>query len=411
MVMKMEPLAYRLRPKKLEDVIGQSHLVGKDGIITKMIEQNRLQSFVLYGEPGTGKTTIAKIIKSMYEFNAYEFNASSDSKQVLKEISDLTKYHDYVILLIDEIHRMKKDTQDYLLPFLEDGRIIIIGMTTSNPYISINKAIRSRLNIYKMNSISKDDIVALLKKVSLMDEFKNIQIDDEVFKYIAVKSGAEIRTALNMIDSLKLLAGKVDVSKASSILGEAQMRFDFQEDSYYDLLSAFQKSIRGSDVDAALYYLARLITLGDLEIIARRIQVIAYEDIGLANPNVGYKAYAATMTALNLGLPEARIPLANIVIDLALSPKSNSSEAAIDKALQDVNNEPLYDIPKNILNREIKGDSTLYKYPHDYPNDIVYQEYMPKELRDHVYYIAKETGKYERALKEQNIKIKEILKK
>lgn len=407
----MQPLAYRLRPTRLEDVIGQDHLCGEDGIITQMINQDKLQSFVLYGEPGVGKTTIAKIIKEKYDLTSYEFNASSDSKSILKEISDLTKYYPNVILIIDEIHRMKKDTQDFLLPFLEDGRITIIGLTTSNPYISINKAIRSRLNIYKMNSINKDDIIKLLENACKLDEFNHLSIEDSVLDYIARASGNEIRTSLNMLESLKLLNGNVDVSQAKKVLGIKSMRLDYKEDAYYDLLSAFQKSIRGSDVDASLYYLARLIILEDLDIITRRILVIAYEDIGLANPQIGPRAYAACMTALHLGLPEARIVLSHIVIDLALSPKSNTAETAIDKALAYISQNPLHDIPPHILNREIKGNSSLYKYPHDYPNDICYQEYLPPLMRNEVFYEAKETGKYERALKEQNIKIKQILKK
>lgn len=407
----MEPLAHRMRPQSLDDIVGQEHLVGKNGIIRLMLEQNKLQSFILYGEPGTGKTTIAKIIKNYYELNTYEFNASSDTKQVLKEVSDLTRYHSDVILIVDEIHRMKKDTQDYLLPFLEDGRITIIGLTTSNPYISVNKAIRSRLNIYKMERIKKEDIVNLLKRAIALDEFKDLHISAEVIDFVALKSGSEIRTALNMLDSLKLIRGEITIESASNVIGMPMRNFDYQEDGYYDLLSAFQKSIRGSDVDASLYYLGRLIRLGDLDIITRRIQVIAYEDIGLANPGIGPKTYAACQIALNLGLPEARIALSSIVIDMALSPKSNSAETSIDKALKCIDDEELYDIPKNILNREIKGDSSLYKYPHDYPGDICYQEYLPKEIRSRVFYEGKETGKYERALKENNQKIRAILKK
>lgn len=407
----MEPLAHRMRPKTLDDIIGQNHLTGQNGVIRKMIEKDLLQSFILYGEPGTGKTSIAKIIKTHYEFNTYEFNASSDSKNVLKEVSDLTKFHQKVILIIDEIHRMKKDTQDYLLPFLEDGRITIIGLTTTNPYLTVNKAIRSRLNIYQMNRITKNDILDLLNKAIQDDEFKGLEINDEVLNLISIKSGCEIRTALNMLESLKLIDGKITLENAKVVTGEAMRNFDFKEDGYYDLLSAFQKSIRGSDVDASLYYLARLLKQGDLDIIVRRLQTIAYEDIGLANPGVGPKVYAATEIALKLGMPEARIPLASIVIDLALSPKSNTSEAAIDNALNYLDSHELYDIPKNILNREIKGDSTLYKYPHDFNGGIVYQEYLPPQMHNIRFYKAKDTGKYERALAENNEKIRNILKK
>lgn len=406
----MAPLAYRLRPKKLCDVIGQDHLVGNNGIITLMLEQNKLQSFILYGPPGTGKTTIAKIIKEMYSLESYEFNASSDTKSILQEIINLTKFYPNVILIIDEIHRMKKDTQDFLLPFVEDGRVTIIGLTTSNPYISINKAIRSRVNIYQMNSINENDIIKLLKNITLMDEFKHINISDDVYKLIVAASGCEIRTSLNMLESLKLLKGEVTYQDAKKMIGIKSLRLDSKEDSYYDLLSALQKSIRGSDVDAALYYLARLIRLEDLDIITRRLTVIAYEDIGLANPQVGPRTYLGCEACKNIGLPECRIILSELVIDLALSPKSNSAETSIDKALYDVDNLPCYDIPKNILNREIKG-GMLYKYPHDFEGGIVYQEYMPKEIRGHTYYEGKDTGKYERALKEQNIKIKQILKK
>ena len=262
-----------------------------------------------------------------------------------------------------------------------------------------------------MNSITKEDVKTLLLNTSKMDEFNHLNIDIEVFEHIAKLSGHEIRTALNMLESLKLLKGNVTVEKASSVLGMKAMRLDQGEDSYYDLLSAFQKSIRGSDVDASLYYLARLLKTGDLDIITRRITTIAYEDVGLANPGCGPKAVAACHAALNLGLPEARIPLSAIVIDLALSPKSNSAEKAIDNALFVVDNEPQYDIPRHILNREIKGESGLYKYPHDYEGDICYQEYMPTEIRNKVFYEAKYTGKYERALADQNLKVKQILKK
>jgi putative ATPase len=254
-------------------------------------------------------------------------------------------------------------------------------------------------------------IIEDLAKNTSDKEFKNLEIDDEILKLIAINSGCEVRQSLNTLELLEIYEGKITNEILSDCMGKKNLKLDSKDINYYDLLSALQKSIRGSDVDASLYYLARLIKLEDLDIIIRRLSVIAYEDIGLANPQVGPRVYCACEQALRLGLPEARIPLSYAVIDLALSPKSNSSEAAIDNALNDIENLPQYDIPKNILNREIKGNSRLYKYPHDYPNDIVYQEYMPKEIRDHRYYIPKETGKYEKALKEYNIYVKKILKK
>ncbi len=406
-----KPLAYIVRPKTLDDIVGQNKLVGKNGIIRKMIEQNKLSSIILYGPPGCGKTTIAKVIKSYYEDITFEFNASSENKQILKDITEKVRYYGDAILIIDEIHRMKKDVQDYLLPFIENGSITVIGLTTANPYIAINPALRSRCRPYQMESISIEDIVKYLRKLSKNEMFKDLEIDDDILNYIAKRSGCEIRTAINMLESLNLLKGKITVDDIKDLIGMTSLRLDSKDINYYDLLSALQKSIRGSDVDASLYYLAKLIKLEDLEIIIRRLRVIAYEDIGLANPQVGPRVYAALNTAKELGFPEARIPLAYAVIDLALSPKSNSAEAAIDNALKDVLESGEQEIPRNILNREIKGDSSLYKYPHDYPNDIVYQEYMPKNIRDHTYYFAKETGKYEAALKKYNEEVKKILKK
>lgn len=406
----MQPLAYRVRPKTFEDVVGQSHLVGPNGVIRKMIEKDQFFSLILYGEPGCGKSTIASILASHFEPNVYQFNASVDNKDKLKDIFKSADYYANTFVVIDEIHRMKKDIQDFLLPYLESGKITIIGLTTDNPYISVNPAIRSRCHIYQMHPINEDDIKQLLKRtIEKEGMFKNNPLSEDVIDFVATKSGCEIRTSLNMLESLTLLDGEISIEKASDILGKRPLKLDDKGISYYDILSAFQKSIRGSDADAALHYLARLIKLEDLDIICRRLTVIAYEDIGLANPSCGPKVIAACTAAKNLGLPEARIPLANIVIDLALSPKSNSAESAIDKALEDLDKVASYEIPKHILNREIKGGAK-YKYPHSYPDDFVSQQYLPTTLLDHVYYEGKETGKYEKALKERYQYLNKFLK-
>ncbi len=404
----MMPLAYRLRPKHFEDVIGQDHLVGKNGVISKMISHNVFFSLILYGPAGCGKTTIASILKQHFEPNVYDFNASTDTKEKLKDIFKSSTYYNDTFVVIDEIHRMKKDIQDYLLPYLESGKVTIIGLTTENPYISVNPAIRSRCHIYQLNPITEDDIIKLINKTVSSENLFNGSLSEDIVKLIAQKSGCEVRTALNMLESLTLLDDNLTLDSASKILGKKPLKLDDKGISYYDLLSAFQKSIRGSDVDAALHYLARLIKLEDIDIICRRLTVIAYEDIGLANPSCGPKVIAACSAAKNLGFPEARIPLANIVIDLALSPKSNSAESSIDKALADLENFSSYEIPKHILNREIKGGAN-YKYPHDYPDDFVSQQYLPDTLVNRIYYEGKDTGKYESALKERNKMLKPYL--
>lgn len=407
----MEPLAYRVRPKTFSDIVGEDHLVGENGILTKMIEKNNYLQTILFGPPGCGKTSIAKILFDHFSPNSFLFNASTDNKDMLKEIIQSTKYNDTTFVVIDEIHRMKKDIQDFLLPYMESNKILVLGLTTENPYQSINPAIRSRCHIYKMNTISSNDIVKLLKRIIEKENlFKNNPLDDEILEYIAYASSNEIRTSINFLESLTLLDGVITLDDAKKLIGVKNFKLDSKGINYYDLLSALQKSIRGSDVNASLYYLARLIKLEDLEIITRRLMVIAYEDIGLANPSVGPRVYAACEIAKKLGLPEARIPLSEIVIDLAISPKSNSAEAAIDSALLDLDQYGDLDIPPHILNREIKGGAK-YLYPHDYPGDFVYQQYLPDKIKDKIYYKAKDTGKYERALKERNSYLESVLKK
>ncbi len=404
----MQPLAYRMRPKTFNEVVGQDHLVGENGIITTMLKKEKLFSFILYGPAGSGKTTIAYLIKDLYKNNCFTFNASTDNKANLKGIIEARNYYDFVILIIDEIHRMKKDIQDYLLPFLEDGSLIIIGLTTENPYRVINPAIRSRLHIYKMHELTENDLIKLLKNAANKE---NILIKDEnVYKYISTASSLEVRTALNMLEATSLIdENERDLEHVKDVIGIKTIAVDGKGENYYDILSAMIKSIRGSDVDASLHYLARFLACEDLEMVTRRLLISAYEDIGFGNPQVGPQVLAACETALKVGLPEARIPLSFAVVNLASSPKSNASYLAYDEAVADLANLKSKQIPHHILNKEIKGGAK-YLYPHDFPHDFVKQQYLPDEIKTHTYFKPKGNSKYELALKEYVSKLNNILK-
>lgn len=392
----MEPLAYRLRPTDFDQIIGQTHLIGPDGVITNMLNKNRLLSMILYGNPGTGKTTIATIVAKKANMNVRNFNASIDNKAKLKSIVA----EENVLLILDEIHRMKKDIQDFLLPHLESGHIIMIGITTVSPYHSVNPAIRSRCHIYRLNDFSDSDIYELLLKTAKELEYN---LEDDVARYISTAAGKEIRTALNMLESL-MIVGEVNLERAEEIIQEPNLSLDKNGDNYFELLSGLQKSIRGSDVNSALHYLAKLLIIEDLVSITRRLKVIAYEDIGLANPDVGPRVFAACESALQLGMPEARIPLATITVDLALSPKSNSAYAALDEAIADVKAGNTGQLPTHLKNRY------KYVYPHNYPGALVKQRYFPTNERK-LYYKPKTTGKYEKALKDRYKIIEDFFKK
>ena len=401
----MKPLAYRIRPKDFDGIVGQDHLVGKNGVITKMLSQNKLFSMILYGPAGCGKTSIAEIISSKFPLTSYSFNASTDTKAKLKDISDSAKYHENTICIIDEIHRMKKDIQDFLLPFMESGELIIIGLTTENPYRSINPAIRSRCHIYRMNEISKPDVINLLKQTIKSEGYK--PLDDKILEYIAVTSSLEIRSALNMLEIIEMLdEDKLTLENCKELIGKKAFQIDEKGEYYYDIASAMIKSIRGSDPDAALHYLARLLETEDLEFICRRLMCSAYEDIGLGNPNIGPRVVSACEAAKALGLPEARLPLSVAVVDLATSPKSNSCYLGIDKAIADLETLTSMKIPPHILNKELKSGKYEYKYPHDYKNGYVIQQYLPDELINRIYYEPKTTGSYERGIIEYMKKIK-----
>ena len=389
------PLAIKMAPEKLSDLVGQEHLIGKNKIIYNLIKNKKLFSMILYGKPGIGKTSIAKVIVNELDIRYRMLNATINNKKDFDTVVEEAKVYDGIVLIMDEIHRMNKDKQDLLLPYVESGLITLIGLTTANPYHSINPAIRSRCHIFELKPLTKDNIIDGIKK-AVKSELTDIKIDKKSIDYIATISGNDLRYAYNLLE-LSYYANKehlVSMDTLTEINAKPVFMFDKGEDSFYDTLSALQKSIRGSDVNASLHYLGRLFMAGDLESIARRLSVIAYEDIGLANPSIGPKLDAAINAALRVGIPEARIPLSEIVIEMSLSPKSNSAITAIDKVLADIETGKCGNIPEHIR-ITAKG----YKYPHDYPNDWVKQEYLPDNLKNKKYYVPKETSQYEKTLK------------
>ena len=380
----MEILADKLRPQKLSEVIGQKHLIGNGKILTNLINNKKIFSMILYGLPGIGKTSIANAIVSELNIKYKFLNATINNKSDFDIAIAEAKMYGEMVLIVDEIHRMNIDKQDLLLPYIENGIIILIGITTSNPYHKINPAIRSRCQIFEIKPLEENDIIEGIKKaIKYLDKIK---IDNTTIKYIAQLSGGDLRYALNLLEMAYYSTkdGLINLEIIKSINSKPIMFHDKDGDGHYDVLSALQKSIRGSDVDASLHYLARLIEAEDLDSIYRRLSVIAYEDIGMANPGIGPKVMAAISAAELVGLPEARIPLGQIVVEMALSPKSNSSHLALDEALNDLHKGNTGNVPDNI-----KTTSKTYLYPHNYPNSWVKQEYMPKNLIGRKYYIPK----------------------
>lgn len=391
--MNNEPLANALRPTKLSDVIGQEHLIGKDKIITNLVKNKKIFSMILYGPPGTGKTSIANAITNELNVKTRFLNAVINNKKDFEIVFEETKIYGNIVLVVDEIHRLNKDKQDLLLPMLENGLITLIGLTTTNPYHKINPAIRSRCQIFELKSLTIDQIIGGLKKAT--KNLDGIQIGINEIKLIATMSNGDYRYALNLLEvAYYSTTSKIITTEViKNINSKASSSMDEDETGHYDVISAFQKSIRGSDVNAALHYLARLISSGDLDSIYRRMTVIAYEDIGLANPNMGVRVEACINACERVGLPEARIPLAQMVIDLCLSPKSNSAHVALELALKDIEDGNIGTVPKHI-NTQAFG----YKYPHDYPGSYVVQQYLPDLLKNRVYYKPKK-NKYESMLK------------
>ncbi len=390
-----ELLSIKLRPKSLEDVIGQEHLVSKGKILYNLVKNKKLFSMILYGHPGIGKTSIALAIVNELDVRYRTLNAVINNKKDFDVVVEEAKMYNGIVLIMDEIHRLNKDKQDLLLPYLESGLITLIGMTTANPYHSINPAIRSRCQLFELHDLTYDNIIMALNKAITSGYLDGIKIDDSTIDYIAKVSGSDLRYAYNILEIAYYSAndGEVTLDLVKNINNKPNVIHDKNGDGYYDLLSAFQKSIRGSDVNAAVYYLARLLNGDDLEAVCRRLAVIVYEDIGLANSSMGPKVMAAIESALMLGLPEARISLATVVIELALSPKSNSAEMAIDKAFADIQTGNTGNIPKHLIN-----GNPDYKYPHNYKNSYVKQQYLPDKIKDSVYYYPK-NNKNENVLK------------
>ncbi|GAB6610330.1 MULTISPECIES: replication-associated recombination protein A [Bacillus] len=411
-MLNSEPLSYQMRPTTIEQIVGQEEIIGSDTALYKMIKNGHLPSLILYGPPGTGKTSLAFAIAGTMKKDFYALNATVAGKKDIESIIEEARLTRNALIFIDEIHRFNRSQQDSLLKAMEEGVFTFIGATTENPYHSVNNAILSRCGqIKRLKPLSPSAITTLLKN-ALEDKVNglgkmNIMMNDELLTTIAQVTG-DGRTALNLLEDIVWASEKDE--KNNIIVTEDTVKqcvqnkgfiHDKKGDIYYDLLSSLQKSIRGSDVDAALYYLARLIEGGDLVSISRRLLVIAYEDIGLANPELCARVLPAIEAVNKLGLPEGRIPLSVITIELCLSAKSNSAYKSLDKAIEDVRNGKTFEIPIHLRDSHYQGaiklgHGTEYKYPHNYPNSWVYQEYLPKELRETTYYKPKESGEEKR---------------
>jgi putative ATPase len=396
-----QPLAYRLRPQSLDEVLGQSHILQEKGLLKRCVLEKRLFSMIFFGPPGSGKTTVASILAKAVELPLKEFNAVTGNKKDLDEIFSEAKIAGQLVLVVDEVHRLNKDKQDLLLPYVEDGKVIMIGLTTANPYFSINPAIRSRCILVEFKALSESEMRQAIDQAlkNPIAELKNIQVNEEVKDALIKMSNGDVRIALNTLEVLSIVYPDQAVTseELNTLHLSANQNFDSSDDGYYDALSAFQKSIRGSDVDGALYYLARLIVAEDLDSIERRLLVTAYEDIGLANPALVGRTIAAVDTARRVGFPEAIIPLGDIVIDLTLSPKSKSGVNAISKALEEVKNHPLPVPPYLRLTPVNMKDDDKYDYGR--PDIWAKIQYLPDGVKNLPFYVPNESSPYENTLK------------
>ena len=408
---KEAPLASRLRPATLDEVVGQKHIIGKDKLLYRAIKADKLGSIIFYGPPGTGKTTLAKVIAGTTSARFKQLNATvagkKDMEEVVQEAKDaLGMYGQKTILFVDEIHRFNKSQQDYLLPFVEDGTLLLIGATTENPYFEVNGALISRSRIFELKPLAKEDVAELLRR-AVYDKEKGMgsykaDISEEAVDFLADMAGGDARAALNAVELGILTTERSEdglihltLDVAQECIQKRAVRYDKGGDNHYDTISAFIKSMRGSDPDAAVYYLARMLYAGeDIKFIARRMVIFASEDIGLANPEALTVAINVFNAVNLIGLPECRINLSNGVIYLASSEKSNTSYVAIDKALEDIRQNKIYDVPSHLKDAHYDGAKSLnrglgYKYPH---NDDSYQQYLPDELKNQKYYDPKDIG-------------------
>ena len=426
---KESPLASRLRPTKLEEVVGQQHIIGKDKLLYRAIKADKLQSVIFYGPPGTGKTTLAKVIAKTTSAEFMQINATSAGKKDMEAVIEKAKqmqgmYGKRTILFIDEIHRFNKGQQDYLLPFVEDGTVTLIGATTENPYFEVNGALISRSIIFELKPLEKEDIKTLLHR-ALEDMEKGMGAyhavaDEDALEFLADVSNGDARSALNAIELGILTTERsadglihITLDVASECIQKRVIKYDKNGDSHYDNISAFIKSMRGSDPDAAVYYLAKMLYAGeDVTFIARRIMICASEDVGNADPNALTVAVSAAQAVERLGMPEARIVLAQAVTYVASAPKSNAAYMAVDKALSVVQESRTAPVPTYLCDAHYKGAAKLgrglgYKYAHDYPNHYVEQQYLPDAYKDMKFYEPTENG-YEQTIREYFNKIKRV---
>ncbi len=417
-----KPLASRMRPRTLDEVEGQQHIIGEGKLLRRAIEADRLSSAIFYGPPGTGKTTLAKVIANETSSAFHQINATTSGKKDMEEAverarDDFSAYGKKTILFIDEIHRFNKGQQDFLLPHVEDGTIILIGATTENPYFEVNSALISRSVVFELYSLEKDDIKRILKR-AVSDEKRGVggmgvNVTDEALDFLSDVSNGDARSALNALELGALTTPKdsegrivIDIDVASECIQKRILNYEKDGDNHYDVISAFIKSMRGSDPDAAVYYLARMLYAGeDIKFIARRIMICASEDVGNADPMALTVAVSAARAIERLGMPEARIVLAQAAAYVACAPKSNAAIMAIDEALSEVKNNRTPQVPSYLRDSHYSGAEKLgrgigYKYAHNYPHHYVNQQYLPDELKDRKFYELSDEG-YERKIKER----------